>query len=366
MADLDFLGESFHKHALSLGYKEIKRRLSAFVLVAKKFPEFVYKRVKNMAHKEMALREGIVQFAPLFYYQRDEHSQARKDTTEGWVGFEPFFLWIPIDYVDWVEKQHKVKIFASKEIPVKQSQGGLYLLDKEHIKYVGKIPMIKVSITELLFSPLSIFCCSTEKKLSENLNQDFGQFVYKIHVRNFLKNLIPITPFDRSPIYTSIRTGEKLSTDRLLPIIDGCKVSYLQDGIHGKSVQHKHSMFLARAAYECRTIFRSNEMVEAMRVANSDFSLSAFKANLEKTINAHARAWACGAPNSAFVKREQFAAQKEFRFSISFADRNSKVYIRYPTRKIPYGSHLIPGGVIPPPNPFLLRIRNPEEVFFDV
>ena len=357
MADLDCWGESFHKHALSLGYEECKSCMPEFVRIAKNSPEFVYKRVKNMAHKEMALRQGIVQFAPLFYYQRDEHSQARKDTTEGWVGFEPFFLWIPAAYADWMEKQRNVNIFPPKAF--KQSQGGLYL-------YVGKILMIKISITELLFSPLSIFCCSTEKNVPYNLKRDFGQYVYKIHVRNFLNNLTPITPFDRSLIYTSVRTGEKLSTDQLLPIINACKVSYLKDGIHGESIQHRHSMFLAHCAHECREILRSNEMVEAIRVANPNFSLvSAFKANLEKTINANARAWVCGAPRSAFLKREQFVAQKEFRFSISFVDRNSKVYIRYPTEKT-LGSRLIPGGIMPPPNPFLLRIRNPEEVFFDV
>ena len=364
MADLDFLGESFHKHALFLGYEEMKNRISAFVRTATKFPEFVYKRVKNMAHKEMALHKGIVQFAPLFYYQRDEHSQARKDTTEGWVGFEPFFLWIPAAYANWIKEWHNVNIFPPDDF--KQSQSGLYLLDEERVKYVGKIRMIKVSITEILFSPLSIFCCSTEKNVPYNLKRDFGQYVYKIHVENFLNNLTPITPVDRSLIYTSVRTGEKLSMDRLLPIIDACKVSYLKDGIHGESIQHRHSMFLARVAHECCAIFCSIEMLEAIRVANPNFSLvSAFKANLEKTINANARAWVCGAPRSAFLKREQFVAQKEFRFSISFVDRNSKVYIRYPTEKT-LGSRLIPGGIMPPPNPFLLRIRNPEEVFFDV
>ena len=366
MADLNFLGESLHAYALSLGFEEFKYRMSAFVRTAMKFPEFVYKRVKNMAHKEMALHQGIVQFAPLFYYQRNEHSQARKDITEGWVEFDPIFLWIPIDYADWVEKRHKVKIFASKEIPVKQSQGGLYLLDEERVKYIGKIAMVKVPVIEVLFSPLSIFCCSTEKNVPDNLKQDFGQYVYKIHVENFLNNLTPITPVDQSLIYTNIRTGEKLSADRLWPGIDACEVSYVQDGIHGKSIHHKHSMFLAHCARECREIFRSNEMVEAVRVANPNFPLvPAFKANMEKTINADTRALAWGALNSAFVKRERFAAQKEFRFSISFVDSNSKVYIRYPTKET-LGSHMIPGAVRPPPDPFLLRIRNPKEVFFDV
>ena len=364
MADLNFLGESLHTYALSLGYEEMKNRISAFVRTATKFPEFVYKRVKNMAHKEMALHQGIVQFAPLFYYQRDEHSQARKDTTEGWVGFDPIFLWIPAACANWIEKRHNVNIFPHEAF--KQSQGGLYLLDEESVKYVGKIRMIKVSITEILFSPLSIFCCSTEKNVPYNLKRDFGQYVYKIHVRNFLNNLTPITPVDRSLIYTNIRTGEKLSADRLWPGIDACEVSYVQDEIHGKSIPHKHSMFLAHCAHECREILRSNEMVEAIQVANPNFSLvPAFKANMEKTINADTRALAWGALNSAFVKRERFAAQKEFRFSISLADRNSKVYIRYPTEKT-LGSHLIPGAVRPPPDPFLLRIRNPKEVFFDV
>ena len=343
--------KKLHESLLSAGYQQFTGDLLDLARVAS-CPEFVYKRVKNIAHKQKALQQGIVQFAPLAYYQRAEHSPARKDENEGNMKLSQTSLWLPRIYVEWMQNNYEIELISPRE----------FASNALNCTSGGELELVKVAAIEGLSYSSLAFCCSVSKDLSKNIEQDFGEFVYKIHVKSFVKNLIPINPYDCSPLFTDAKTGEKLRVEKLSPLIDADKVVYLPGGDNRIM---ELSVFFNRAVRECYAVFRREDLIKAICMANPQFSLIS-DAELDYAISytSSLYAFASGALSTGFLKGENFSSQKEFRFLIDFVKGASSVYVRKSVEKRREET-FVSAELYPPQDPLLFRIKNPTEVFFD-
>ena len=345
--------KKLHESLLSAGYQQFTGDLLDLAQVAS-CPEFVYKRVKNIAHKQMALQQGIVQFAPLAYYQRAEHSPARKDENEGNMKLGKTSLWLPCIYVEWLQDNYEIEL-----IPHKTRE---FASNALHCTPGGELALVKVAAIEGLSYSSLAFCCSVSKDLPKNIEQDFGEFVYKIHVKSFVENLIPINSYGRSPLFTDAKTGEKLPVEKLSPLIDACKVVYLPSG-DNRIVEP--SEFFNRAVKECYAAFRREDLIKAICMANPQFSfIPDAELNYAMSYGSSLYAFASGALSTGFLKDENFSSQKEFRFLIDFVKGASSVYVRKSVEKMQEET-FVSAELYPPQDPLLFRIKNPTEVFFD-
>ena len=345
---------------LARGFLEVPtRQWTAAIMGETPFPQYVYKRVTDLCHKKMALREGIIQYAPLAYYQQAEHSGARQDKDEGQVRILPYRAWLPLSFVSVLQEGGK------RIIPI-------FCRDLD----CNGIEMARVDISALpLYSafPLApvIFCCSVEKNLPERIKRDFGEFVYKIDVEAFLRNFVGVVPYKCNPHCFFPSENQHIPVQKTIPIIGRGEVRYVQSTIPEFAMDKSIPLTLSLIAQGLLSFPRGEEMVASLKrfnrgidiISNNDVG-SGVASYLQYLSDTHM------APAISFVKRESFSEQKEFRFTINFLRHDVLVMARskrMSADKEPlWGDILILGQLIPPQEPFLVKVNNHREVFSDV
>ena len=343
---------------LAQGLSEVPiQMLTAATMGENSFPQYVYKRVTDLCYKKMALREGIIQYAPLADYQRAEHSDARQDKDEGQVRILPCLAWLPLFFV-W-------KKWGKKIIPI-----FCRAFD------CNGIEMVRVDISEIPWYsafPLApvVFCCSVEKDLPEKIKRDFGEFVYKIDVEAFLRNCVGVVPYKCNPDCFCLSDNQHIPVQKTTPIIGRGEVRYVQSIIPESAMDKCIPLILSLIAQDLLTFSRGEEMVASLKRFNanidiiSDSDISPDVASFLKYLSDMHRV-----PAISFVKRESFSEQKEFRFTISFLRHDALVMARSvemsADKKPLWRDPDIRGQLAPPQKPFLVKVNNHREVFSDV
>ena len=345
---------------LAKGLLEVPiQTLIATTMGENSFPQYVYKRVTDLCYKKMALREGIIQYAPLADYQRAEYSDARQDKDEGQVRILPYCAWLPSSFVSVLQEGGK------KTIPILGK-----LLDYNDIE------MVRVDISEIPWYsafPLApvVFCCSVEKDLPEKIKRDFGEFVYKIDVEAFLRNCVGVVPYKCNPDCFCLSDNQHIPVQKTTPIIGRGEVRYVQSIIPESAMDKCIPLILSLIAQGLLTFSRGEEMVASLKRFNrgidiiSDSDINPDAASFLKYLSDMHRV-----PAISFVKRESFSEQKEFRFTISFLRHDALVMARSvemsADKKPLWRDPDIRGQLAPPQKPFLVKVNNHREVFSDV
>ena len=340
---------------LAQGFLEVPtRQWTAAIMSETPFPRYVYKRVTDPCHKEMALREGIIQYTPLADYQQAEHSDARQDKDEGQVRILPYRAWLPLLFVLQEEGKRTPPIFWD------YNDIEMAYVDISAFPLYSTLPLASV-----------VFCCSVEKDLPERIKRDFGEFVYKIDVEAFLRNCVGVVPYKCNPDCFCLSNNQCIPVQKTFPLVGGDEVRYVS-GKTSKSVMDKGvSLTLSKIVKKLLSFPRGEEMVSSLKRFNPDVDIiPSNDINFEAASYSKCLSDKHGVPTLSFVKRESFSEQKEFRFTINFLRHDALVMARSveisADKKPLWRGPDILGQLAPPEKPFLVKVNNHREVFSDV